>query len=418
VLLRAGARVPLSPKAFDLLALLVTNRGRVVDKQRILEALWPDTFVEEANLSVQVAAIRKALGEAGDTSLETIAKRGYRFAAPIEPLSASGVEQPVTPGAQVYYQRANQLAYEASQVALARDLYEAVLLEDPLFGPAWARLGRCHRVIGKFSAPGAAAQAAFAAAERAFQRALAIDPSSALTHSLYAQLEVDTGKAHDAMLRLVALIQVRRHEPQLYAGLVPALRFCGLLDASIAAHRKARALDPNVPTGVHHTWWMKGHYEEALRDTFGDIGYMAGLALASAGQTRDAINALRWRERDSGDLKTTWYLASLRALLEDRREESLASLDQAATLQLDGEALYYVARSLAKLGETERFFTAMSRVIDGGFTPFDTICVDPWLDGMRGDPRFDALLVAARAAMGRAAAAFAAARGSQLLSAA
>lgn len=55
----------LSPKAFDLLHLLVKRHGCVLDKHALLDALWPDTFVEEANLSVQAAAVRKALGPEG-----------------------------------------------------------------------------------------------------------------------------------------------------------------------------------------------------------------------------------------------------------------------------------------------------------------------------------------------------------------
>ena len=84
VLLRDGERVSLSPKAVDLLELLVAEQGRVLDKRKLLEVLWPDTYVEEANLSVQVAAIRKALAPEGIAFVETIAKRGYRFVAPVE----------------------------------------------------------------------------------------------------------------------------------------------------------------------------------------------------------------------------------------------------------------------------------------------------------------------------------------------
>lgn len=417
VLLRDGHRVSLSPKAFDLLKLLVVHHGRVVDKPHMLEALWPDTYVDEANLSVQIAAVRKALGLPGEKFIETIAKRGYRFVAPVETVSEDDSPGPTKPGAYVFYKRANQLAYETTQLEQARDLYEAALRQDPGFVAAWARLGRCYRVIGKFGASGSDAQACFVQAERAFERALALDPGSSLAHSLYAQLEVDTGKAHDAMLRLLSLVERRGRAADLYAGLVHALRFCGLLDYSVAAHRKARALEPAIPTSVHHTWWMKGEYLNALSETYGDIGYMPGLALASAGQTRDAIAALRWRERESADLKTAPYMTSLRALLEDKRDESIAALDQASVLQLDGEAMYYIARSYAKLGLHERFHSAMERVVDGGFFCYDTYLADPWLDTVRRDARVAALLARAHSGMLRARAAFENARGAQFLSA-
>jgi DNA-binding winged helix-turn-helix (wHTH) protein/TolB-like protein/Tfp pilus assembly protein PilF len=85
-LLRDGAPVTLPPKAFDLLCLLAANRGRVVSKEELMETLWPETFVEEANLSVNISTLRKALGEspAGPRYIETVPKRGYRFTATVE----------------------------------------------------------------------------------------------------------------------------------------------------------------------------------------------------------------------------------------------------------------------------------------------------------------------------------------------
>jgi DNA-binding winged helix-turn-helix (wHTH) protein/Flp pilus assembly protein TadD len=83
VLWRDGRIVPLPPKALDLLAALVEQRGDVVTKDELLKRVWPDTFVEEANLSVNVSALRKALGEGpeGQPYIETVSRRGYRFAA-------------------------------------------------------------------------------------------------------------------------------------------------------------------------------------------------------------------------------------------------------------------------------------------------------------------------------------------------
>ena len=83
VLLKNGTQVPLTPKVFELLLLLIQNSGSLVEKTTLLNELWPDTFVEEANLSVNVAALRKALGEDAvkHRYIETVPKLGYRFAA-------------------------------------------------------------------------------------------------------------------------------------------------------------------------------------------------------------------------------------------------------------------------------------------------------------------------------------------------
>src|SRR6185369_9148519 len=83
LLLRNGVKVPISPKVFDTLLILVQNAGKVMTKERLLQKVWPDTFVEEANLSVNVAALRKALGESDSEYIETLPKRGYRFVATV-----------------------------------------------------------------------------------------------------------------------------------------------------------------------------------------------------------------------------------------------------------------------------------------------------------------------------------------------
>jgi len=77
--------VSLPPKALDLLVVLVTAEGRIVGKDELFQQVWPGTFVEENNLSVNISVLRKVLGEApgGEAFIETIPRRGYRFAAPL-----------------------------------------------------------------------------------------------------------------------------------------------------------------------------------------------------------------------------------------------------------------------------------------------------------------------------------------------
>ncbi|MEK6304532.1 MAG: winged helix-turn-helix domain-containing protein [Acidobacteriota bacterium] len=87
LLLRDGEAVPLAPKAFDLLLVLVENSGRVLTKEELMRQVWPDSFVEEANLSHHVFTLRRALGEDGEGRyIETIPRRGYRFVAAVAEL--------------------------------------------------------------------------------------------------------------------------------------------------------------------------------------------------------------------------------------------------------------------------------------------------------------------------------------------
>jgi len=83
VLTRAHQRVPLAPKTFDLLLLLVRSPGHAFSKQELITALWPNTFVEDANLSFQISTLRKALGDGASAWIETVPKHGYRFAADV-----------------------------------------------------------------------------------------------------------------------------------------------------------------------------------------------------------------------------------------------------------------------------------------------------------------------------------------------
>ena len=85
VLLREGDVVPLTPKVFDILLTLVENSGQVVSKDDLMKRVWPNTFVEEGNLTQNISLLRKALGESpgGVQFIETVPRRGYRFVAEI-----------------------------------------------------------------------------------------------------------------------------------------------------------------------------------------------------------------------------------------------------------------------------------------------------------------------------------------------
>src|SRR5215813_6672921 len=81
VLFRDGRMVPLTPKVFETLLLLVRNHGSIVTKEKMLDTLWPDVFVEESNVTFNITMLRKALGDTKRSSvyIETVPRRGYRF---------------------------------------------------------------------------------------------------------------------------------------------------------------------------------------------------------------------------------------------------------------------------------------------------------------------------------------------------
>src|SRR5262245_35770733 len=93
VLLREGRPLPLTPKVFDTLLILVENNGRIVEKDELITRVWPDTFVEEGNLTFNITQLRKSLGDDARSPLyiETVARRGYRFIANVEEVLSEGV---------------------------------------------------------------------------------------------------------------------------------------------------------------------------------------------------------------------------------------------------------------------------------------------------------------------------------------
>src|SRR5205809_2903086 len=85
LLLQDGTPLPIPPKAFDILLALVQQSGHVLEKRELIESVWPDTFIEENNLTQYISSLRKALGDdrREQRYIETVARRGYRFLAPI-----------------------------------------------------------------------------------------------------------------------------------------------------------------------------------------------------------------------------------------------------------------------------------------------------------------------------------------------
>jgi DNA-binding winged helix-turn-helix (wHTH) protein len=99
LLLRDGVPVPLTAKAFDLLAILVQRSGHLVSKDELFEEVWPNTTVQETNLTVNISALRKVLGggRKGSEFIQTVPGRGYRFVAPVLARQATPALLPAEP---------------------------------------------------------------------------------------------------------------------------------------------------------------------------------------------------------------------------------------------------------------------------------------------------------------------------------
>lgn len=318
---------------------------------------------------------------------------------------------PASAKAYELYLRGNQLSHDAKQWAAARDLYLRCVTEDPRYAPAWARLGRIHHVMGKYL--GTDGRGSLERAEAAFTRALEINPDLPLAHKLYAQLEVDLGRAKDAMVRL--LERARSADPELFAGLVSALRYCGLLDASLAADAQARRLEPRIRTSVVHTWFLKADHTHVAAHRLEDNPYVGALSWAALGRGAEAVAILKELEGRT-QTRIREFMAAARALLEGNAAESIAAIERLIGSDFgDPEGLFYLTRHLAHLRRTERALELFHRVVRGGFFCYPAMANDPWLDRLRQHAEFKKLLRQAETQHRDAAATFAAMHGNAVL---
>jgi DNA-binding winged helix-turn-helix (wHTH) protein len=375
---RRQKAVPVPPKIFDALVLFAQNAERLVRRDELIQTLWPNTFVTDANLTNVIVALRKILGR---EAIQTASKFGYRFSMPV--VGEPGISQ----ADYRTFLRAKELATVRSldSMARARDLFALCVANDPLFAAAWAWLGRCCRFLEKFNAN---PSVNLELAESAFKRALAIDPHLACAHHFYTQLQVDYGQASDAMVRLVRRIQQRGDEPESFAGLVQALRFCGLLDESVTAHDRATALDPAIVTSIPHTHFLRCDYNATL-DTYGGTGYyLDAAALAALGDTKRATTLLSERLRTRRlSVLMAGLMGSLLATLKGPRDEAVRVTNDLEVTR-EPEVIFYLARHFAMLGAAQESVRLLQRARVAGFTSSRTLEHDNVFVAIRGRADF------------------------------
>ena len=309
---------------------------------------------------------------------------------------------PSSARAYEYFLRGNQLSFDSNQWSIARDLYLQCVEEDPGYAPGWARLGRIYHVMGKYLPTGT--QESLVQAEAAFRRALELNPDLSIAHNLFAQLEVDLGRAHDAMVRLVE--RAHTSDPELLAGLVSACRYCGLLDASDAAHALARDLEPKIRTSVGHTWFLQANYARVATVKVAEFPYIVAISLGELGRAEEALPLLRELENKSPTRLRDFIIAA-RTLLEGKAAESIAAVGRIVSSDFrDPEGLFYLSRHLAHLQEVDPALELLERVVASGFFCLPAMARDPWLDSLRKKAAFTKLLRRAKARHQEALSAF------------
>jgi TolB-like protein len=344
----------------------------------------------------------------------------------VEGLSLSGrdasptLDSPRNARAYELYLRANEAARTYDGLREARDLYQQCLELDPNFAPAWARLGRCYRVIGKFieDSPDSDARA-----EDAFRRALQLNPRLSVAHKYYSNLESEMGQTQPALVRLLNEAGRHGNDPELFAGLVHAGRYCGLFEQSMRAHDEARRLDPNVPTSLEQTLLLAGQVDRILTlerplVSGGGDEVIRIIGLGLAGRREEAIQRLSVMRQARTSIATFQaWTDYLMAWLERRVTDMLAWEAQFTKLKVndDPEAIFQDGWLLCDVGEHERGLPELQRAVAKGYFVAPTLAASRQFDALRGDGAFKKLLAEAEAGREQALAAFREAGGERLL---
>jgi tetratricopeptide (TPR) repeat protein len=198
------------------------------------------------------------------------------------------------------------------------------------------------------------------------------------------------------MERLLKRAREHAHDPQLYAGLVSACRYAGLPTASVAAHHRARRLDPNIRTAVVPSYIQLGQYQQVLDDA--DLGdFTTGpYALAELGREQEAISGFLEVEKHAPNEHLRLISVVFRAPLEGDTRGALEALDQLLRLPdgfvYDPEPHFWIGRSLAKAKLTEQAFNQLRQAFDGGCYFHYSLMHDTAFESLRSVPGFRELL--------------------------
>ena len=175
------------------------------------------------------------------------------------------------------------------------------------------------------------------ARRRPFNERSSLNPHLSVAHKFYANLEADIGLALRALVRLLNEANRHGNDPELFAGLVHACRYCGLFEESIAAHAEARRLDPNVPTSLEQTLLMAGDVEHM--QGVDPSPFIAGadegirvIALGLAGRREEALQALVRMRRAHIPAFQSWT-EFLMAWLERRTPDMLRRMSTLGRLE-------------------------------------------------------------------------------------
>lgn len=297
---------------------------------------------------------------------------------------------PANPRAFELFLRGLEESRQLITTAAARDLLLRAVEEDPGFAPAWAALGRAYRVYGKYYDN---REANDRLADEAFGRALDLSPDLPLAHRYLTHFESEHGRAGRSIARLLGHASTNRNDAQLFAGLVHACRYAGLMDASVAAHEEAMRLDPNVATSVEYTI---AHLPDGPRRAAvvamsrqGTLdGVFPAIVLGGPDEARDALKTINI------DMVPPTFRRSydaVAAFAQRKTSEVIPAVEAAVAAHVDPEALFLFGLLLLRVDAHDRGLEVVAGAVRDGFTPAATLRANTAFDAVRHRADFKAV---------------------------
>ena len=390
--------IALPPKAFDVLACLVRHAGRLVTKRELLDAVWPEAFVEEGILTVHISSLRKVLGD----DIQTVPKSGYRFVASVVSQSATPASSTPEVCELVGRGRSHLASSRYSEVPNAIESFEAAIALDPDYAPAHAGLALAHCAEAGFRLR--KPMEAFALARSSALRALARDAQSADACTALGAVmffgEWDWAGAERSLQRALEIHPSHTQARLLYGHVLEAQQ---RFDDALAMKLRALETDPFSPSvhlAISQSYWKQRNFEEAIRwarKTL-DIDPSHGLA-------REFLAGAFWA---MGDFDGHMAENVKHAQTHGMSAEALAPLERAyadggragvVRMALQQAAAHpgampdiQVALLHSEVGEFDEALPHLTRALDTHDPCVVDLAVAPQWDALRAHPEFDACL--------------------------
>ena len=394
VVSRNGIPLPLTPKAFQTLLYFVRNSGRLITKDELLKEIWPDTFVEEVNLAVNISTLRKALGENPRERryIATIPRCGYRFVAevlevakaapslePKKSLAVLDLENLSRASVQAcdYYLHGRQFFNQMRRKGLehARQMFARAVVIDPGYARAYGGVGYCCSFLYTWcEASGENLQEARSASRHAIE----IDPQLAEAHASRGLTESLSNNYEAARNEFETALQL---DPQLFEAYYFYGRSCFAARQTEKAANlfaKASQINPDdyqAPAlrgmcfrALERTEEARSAFRDSLRITerhlqlYPDDARAVSLGAGTLHGLGDHARALEWAQR------------------------SLSMAPEEAAI------LYNVACAYALLGETDKSIDFLEKAFLQGYSHKVWMEKDPDFSSVRDHPRFKALM--------------------------